>query len=258
MITIMQGNMAIRNFLIFTLLVFILAGCQPDTVSIPGNPPEILHIVISPILPQQTRTHLLSCASDQSPVSLILHESQTPFPDNEDFDGLIWWGPPGDNNINKDADAMTVSLGELLINFYVHPSNPINNLSPRELQRIFAGQIRQWKDISPQEYDNPISPLSYPHDHPLRTLLVADVFKNHAITPNALIVPNPELMINKIENDPQAIGFAPSHAESESVKEVSITPALSPFQQPIFGVIYDDQNTALTNLFACLQSFLEN
>jgi len=252
------GIMAIRNFITFTFLIFVLTGCQPYAASNPSTPPEILNIAISPILSQQTRTHLLSCASDQSSVSLILHESQMPFPDNEDFEGVISWGPPGDNTILKSSDTLTVPLGELVIKFFVHPSNPTNNLSPRELKRIFAGQITQWKDISSQEYDNPIIPLLYPQDHPVRTLLESEVFKNHALTPNALILPNPELMIKKIENDPQAVGFAPSHADIESVKEISITPALSSFQQPIFGVIYDDQNTVLTSLFACVQSSLED
>lgn len=249
--------MTIRNILIVTLLILTLAGCQPRSAPDPVNSPEILEIAISPILPPQIRTQLLSCASDQASISLILHEPQTSPPDVDDLDGLIWWGPPGDNDILQNAQTTTVSLGKLGIKFFVHTSNPTKNLSPYELNRIFTGQIRQWMEISPQEYDNPISPLSYPRDHPLRTLLDSEVFENHALTPNALILPNPESMINKIENDPQAIGFAPSHAASDSVKEISITPALSSFQQPILGIIYDNENLNLTNLFICVQSFLE-
>ncbi|MFO7944969.1 MAG: substrate-binding domain-containing protein [Anaerolineales bacterium] len=249
--------MSIRNFLIVTLLILALAGCQPRPAASPPKPPEILTIALSPILPQQYRTQLLECASDQASVSIILYEPQTSFPDIEDLDGFIWWGPLGANGILQNADTTTVSLGELGIKFFVHPSNPVNNLSPHELNRIFAGQIRHWNDISPQEYDNPISPLSYPRDHPLRTLLDSEVFKNHALTPNALILPHPESMINKIENDPQAIGFAPSHAGSDSVKEISIIPALSSFQQPILGIIFDNENINLTNLFICVQLSLE-
>lgn len=249
--------MSIRNFKFIALLILALAGCQPRPSASPPKPPDLFRIAISPILPQQYRTQLLECASDQASVSLILHEPQTSFPDIEDLDGFIWWGPPADNNILQNAETTTFSLGELGIKFFVHPSNPIKNLSPHELNRIFTGQIRQWMDISPQEYDNPISPLSYPLDHPLRTLLDSEVFVNHALTPNALILPNPESMINKIENDPQAIGFAPSHAAIDSVKEISITPALSSFQQPILGIIYDNENIKLTNLFICVQSSLE-
>ena len=249
--------MSIRKFMIATLLVLALAGCQSHSVPVPVNSPEILEIAISPILPPQTRTQLLSCASDQPSVSLILHEPQTSFPDIEGVDGLIWWGPPGDNDSLRNAETTIVSLGEIGIKFFVHPSNPIKSLSPYELNRIFTGQIRQWMEISPQEFDNPMSPLSYPRDHPLRTLFDSEVFENHALTPNALILPNPESLINEIENDPQAIGFAPSHAASDSVKEIPITPALSSFQQPILGVIYDNENINLTNLFICVQSSSE-
>lgn len=104
---------------------------------------------------------------------------------------------------NKRPNEYKVALDGISI--YVNESNPINSLSLDELQSIFTGKIKNWKDIG-----GPNSPITlYSRENSSGTY---EFFKEHVLkgsdfSPNAQPLPGTAAVLLAVTKDKNSIGY---------------------------------------------------
>ncbi len=102
---------------------------------------------------------------------------------------LTLWADDGlDDEVEQLAAAHHVKLRATDIYLdgivpVVHPTNPVNNLTLKQLRDIFAGKITNWKEVGGT--DAPIAVKTWPS-----TSSTFEVFKRHVLGDDAVITPN--------------------------------------------------------------------
>lgn len=87
----------------------------------------------------------------------------------------------------------------------VHPSNPVGNLSPQQVQEIFAGKITNWKEVGGK--DAPINLFSRDEASGTREVFWKKCLKKGPVAEKANIVASNGAMKVAIAQDPNAIGY---------------------------------------------------
>lgn len=102
----------------------------------------------------------------------------------------------------------------------VHPSNPLNNLSIAQLQRIFSGQVANWRLMGGND-----APIQLTSNEVTRgafeTWKRCVMGKEIVIAPSALVLP-PKALLKYIGQNPNAIGYMSFADVNSSVKALSI------------------------------------
>lgn len=91
------------------------------------------------------------------------------------------------------------------LSVYVHPQNPVKNLTLSQLKQIFTGQVSNWQEIGGK--DTPIDVFIRPPNS--GTYLY---FKNHVLEGDAYIqsaqsINTTDDVVKKISENPHAIGY---------------------------------------------------
>ncbi len=87
----------------------------------------------------------------------------------------------------------------------VNPSNPVRNLTSKEVQDIFAGRIKNWRVVGGK--DAPIHLYTRDEASGTRAVFWKKLLKKGPIADNANIVPSNGAMKVAISRDPDAIGY---------------------------------------------------
>jgi phosphate transport system substrate-binding protein len=120
----------------------------------------------------------------------------------------------GDELTRNDVKLKSTTLGYGAIVVAVHPSNPVGNLSMRQLRNIFTGHIHNWKDLGGR--NAPIKVLIGPPSGGItdtwkRLILGAD----ETYTPAGMVMSNAD-RIEQIAKEPLAITFLTLGTENNS------------------------------------------
>lgn len=89
-----------------------------------------------------------------------------------------------------------------------HPGNPIANLNQQQVQAIFTGNVRDWREVPGARISGPIDLVDR-----VASSGTQDAFQNIFLGPTLKISPSAEaeesngLVQNKVRTDPNAIGF---------------------------------------------------
>ena len=135
-----------------------------------------------------------------------------------------------DEQVYADEKGVTLiekPIAKDALTFMVNPANPVNNLSISQLQRIYMGEIKNWKEVGGN--DEKINPY-------IRNRNSGSQEKFETIVMDGLIIPEyPELLMGatmlspyfQIEDDKQGIAFSPYYyysviVNSESTKAIAI------------------------------------
>jgi len=112
----------------------------------------------------------------------------------------------GTGNQNKPwfTDLATDSLVVI-----VNPQNKLNNLSTFELREIYAGSRSRWRDIDPT-LTGDIDLGAREANDPTRVLFELVVMNKLAPSPNAIVLPSIDVMLNFVALQPAAIGYVPA------------------------------------------------
>jgi phosphate transport system substrate-binding protein len=102
----------------------------------------------------------------------------------------------------------------------VHPSNPVSDLSPKQAQEIFAGQITNWKDVGGK--DAPINLFSRDEASGTREVFWDKLLKKSPVAEKANIVPSNGAMKVALAQDPNAIGYLGIGHVDKGLKAVKI------------------------------------
>jgi len=102
----------------------------------------------------------------------------------------------------------------------VHPSNPVTKLSRKQVQEIFAGTIRNWKELGGP--DAPIDLYTRDKASGTRKVFWKKVLNKGPISASADFVDSNGAMKRAVANDPHAIGFMSAGFIDDSVAGVAI------------------------------------
>lgn len=104
-----------------------------------------------------------------------------------------------------------------------NPQNKLSNLSTFDLREIYAGSRSRWSDIDPA-LSGDIDLGSREANDPTRNLFEGAVMNKLAPSPNAIVLPSIEVMLNFVALQPGAIGYVPASRASKEqrVKMISI------------------------------------
>ncbi len=101
----------------------------------------------------------------------------------------------------------------------IHPSNPVTNLTSRQVKEIFSGTIKNWKAVGGR--DIPITVVSREAGSGTRTSF-EQIMKDIHLTKDALIQDSNGTIRETVANDANAIGYISHGLLNEKIKAVSI------------------------------------
>ena len=119
----------------------------------------------------------------------------------------------------------------------VNPSNPVSNLEREKVIDIFAGRIKNWKEVGGK--DAPIDIYTRDSASGTRKVFWKKMLSKGEITPSANFVNSNGAMKRAIANDPNAIGFVSAGFLDDSVKGISV------------DGIYPDKKHILSGEYGC-------
>jgi len=102
----------------------------------------------------------------------------------------------------------------------VHPSNPVRNLSARQVQEIYAGKIRSWSAVGGK--NSPIHLYSLDEASGTRAVFWKKLLKKGSISDSAKIVSSNEAMKAAISRDENSIGYLSIGDIDQSIAPVEI------------------------------------
>ncbi len=118
------------------------------------------------------------------------------------------WCCPVPGELDEKIGLVRIPIAMDAIVIYVHPSNPVNNLTIDQLQGIYRGEIRDWSQLGGPS--KPIVPLVRRHCEDLPEVFrekVAGAWMNYENRTDWLEVKSIEKMIENVEKFPLAIGY---------------------------------------------------
>ncbi len=91
------------------------------------------------------------------------------------------------------------------LSVYLHPTNPLRNLTMRQLVDIFSGQITNWKSLNGEA--RPVIPVVRPPGSGSNNYFRSYVLEGAEYGPNAVRVASSLDVIRYVEGHPGAIGY---------------------------------------------------
>jgi len=117
----------------------------------------------------------------------------------------------------------------------VHPANPIENLSIREIREIYAGRKRSWREFGWK--DRAIDVITREEGSGTRSSFEDLVMKGEEIAPTVMVQDSNGSVREIVANDPYAIGYISFGLVDRRVKAVSID-GVRPTEENIKRKVY--------------------
>ncbi len=137
--------------------------------------------------------------------------------------------------IPKEQDLYSVMIAQDAIAIIVHPKNPVQNLSLVEAKDVFAGKIRNWKELGGKE--SPIILVTREEGSGTREAFQKMVMGKEEIALEALVQDSNGAIRQVVTGDPNAIGYISLGLVNEKVRTLKIS-GVEPNQKNIEGGRY--------------------
>jgi phosphate transport system substrate-binding protein len=126
------------------------------------------------------------------------------------------------------------------LSIYVSESNPLKELSVEQLEAIFTGKIRNWKDVGGA--DGPITVYSRENSSGTYEFFKEHVLKGKDFVSSAQTMPGTAAVLQAVANDKTGIGYGGAAygagAKHLSVKPDSASAAVEPTEENVVGQKY--------------------
>jgi phosphate transport system substrate-binding protein len=150
---------------------------------------------------------------------------------------------------NKNPREYKVALDGLSV--YVNSDNPIAELSIEQLERIFTGKAKNWKDLGGA--DMPITVYSRENSSGTYEFFKEHVLKGQDFVSSAQTMPGTAAVLQAVSKDKNGIGYggaAYGHgAKALKIKKTDDSPAIEPTEEnvvsgkyPIWRYLYNYLN----------------
>jgi hypothetical protein len=230
-------------------LIFLYACAGPSHATL-ASPPVALNIALTPALRPYSET-LHACTAAQSSFVLNVFELPAPALDIRTTDLVIRLGGTPGNGFAAPVGTETIVL-------IVNASNPVLTIATDKISALFSGRVTSWADLGGGQ--QLIQVWVYPDGDDAREILDAAILQDETLTPNALIAPNPQAMLEAVGDDPQAIGYVPqtwlnTAEDSTKIHSLDLNQKLvDVLHQPVLAITRLEPQGSLRLLLACLQS----
>jgi len=208
----------------FGLLISVAAALAACARATPPKPPPLPtpfpEIATTPELEQWATTRILAFRETKEvetyiglglqvlPISAALESAEA-----QDFSLVI-------SSAEPPPDWFATPLGLEPVVVVVNADNPLRDLAPGEVIRIFTGQTDNWQTLGgPDLAIQPVVPLKGAET---RSYLQRTLLGNRQFTSSALLGPNPEAVLALVQEDLGAIGLLPLSAVSSNVGLLSL------------------------------------
>lgn len=101
--------------------------------------------------------------------------------------------------------GLSILAAKDALSVYLHPDNPVRDLRLGQLKEIFAGRIRNWKDLG--GVDMPITVISRPPNSGTFLFFEEHVLDGEPYSDDAITVPTTAAVIRQVRERPGAIGY---------------------------------------------------
>lgn len=91
------------------------------------------------------------------------------------------------------------------LSVYVHPDNPVQNMSKEQLKQIFTGEIVRWSDVGGA--DEPIMVITRSPNSGTFAYFKEHILEDEAYTSAAVIMPTTTAVVKAVTNNRHAIGY---------------------------------------------------
>jgi phosphate transport system substrate-binding protein len=140
------------------------------------------------------------------------------------------------------------------LSVYVNANNPVKELSIEQLEQIFTGKFRNWKDVGGA--DGPITVYSRENSSGTYEFFKEHVLKGKDFVASAETKPGTAAVLQAVANDPKGIGYGGAAygagAKHLAIKKDDSSPAVEPSEEtvvkgayPIWRHLYIYVNPAL-------------
>ncbi len=235
-------------------LVLSLIGCGAPESYTPAPTSEAINIVY-PVSLRPWADKLANCGSNNPQIALYFMQFTNFDPDIRPNDIMLELGQTTQDNV----DTYLYQIGWERVVVIVNKNNQLSQISYDDLRAIFSGQVSRWEGGSGQ----PIQVWVLPEGEPTRTVYDNFVMSTQPLTTEALLAPDPGVMLKVISKDVDAIGYlpgsflSPGNSSFESkVKILQVEPSLdADLHQPVIAIVHSEPKGLLRNLLVCLQDF---
>jgi phosphate transport system substrate-binding protein len=153
-----------------------------------------------------------------------------------------------ENAKKNGVDPVEYVVARDAIAVIVHPDNPIDNLTLRQVSDIYTGKLVNWSQLGGE--DRPIVRLSRETNSGTHVYFLEEVIRlgnsddKSIFSANTLLLPSSEGIIAEVRENPNAIGYDGLGYITEEVKVISIAKDASS------DFIYPSLETVNNNLYA--------
>jgi phosphate transport system substrate-binding protein len=138
----------------------------------------------------------------------------------------------------RDAREYKVALDGLSV--YVHADNPINELTVDQLEQIFTGKAKSWKELGGA--DTPIMVYSRENSSGTYEFFKEHVLKGQDFVSSAQTMPGTAALLQAVSKDKNGIGYggaAYGHgAKTLKIKKTADGPAIEPTEENVVSGKY--------------------
>jgi len=139
---------------------------------------------------------------------------------------------------SKNPREYKVALDGLSV--YVNEGNPLTELSIDQLEKIFTGKVRNWKEIGGG--DTPITIYSRENSSGTYEFFKEHILKGQDFASSAQTMPGTAALLQAVSKDPKGIGYggqAYGHgAKALKIKKTSDSPAIEPTEENVVSGKY--------------------
>jgi len=121
----------------------------------------------------------------------------------------------------RELQTMPIARDGLAI--IVHPTNRVDNLTLRDLRRLYSGRIFNWVDVEGAVGpDLAVQVVMREGESGTGAIFQERILGEERMTPNARIFPNGLAVVNFVAQHPEAVGFVSQALMSDKVKIVTV------------------------------------
>jgi PBP superfamily domain len=138
-------------------------------------------------------------------------------------------------------------IGEEGMLVVVHPLDAVGALSSLQVQGIFAGELKDWRDLGGA--DMPIEVWTYSPGEDIQSYFDQVVMDERPITSLARLAVSAQAMSDAVGATPGAIGFLPQRWKTGNTREVLHLPNL-----PVLAITKTEPTGVARQVLGCVQS----
>lgn len=117
------------------------------------------------------------------------------------------------------VDAKATAVAKDGVTFYVNEANPLRALSLDQLQAIYLGDVKNWKEVGGP--DAPIVVYSRENSSGTYVFVKDEVLKGQDFTSEALTLPGTAAVVNAVSKETHGIGFGGA-AYGKGIRELAV------------------------------------